>query len=109
MTVDIEKQTTPFASEQRPLTIRQIEYFVTVVELGSLTAAAAKNEITVQGISQSMADLERETGVRLLTRCKAGSSPTALGAEFYAKAKELLVHYAELDSFAHSFARSATQ
>ncbi|WP_180326542.1 LysR family transcriptional regulator [Raoultibacter phocaeensis] len=105
MTVSIEKRPAPFASVQKPLTIRQIEYFVTVVELGSLTAAAEKNDITVQGISQAMADLERETGVRLLTRCKAGSTPTALGAEFYAKAKELLVHYAELDSFARSCGR----
>lgn len=49
---------------------------VTVIECGSLTAAAEKLGYTLSGISRSMASLEQELGFQLLYRGKKGVRPT---------------------------------
>ncbi len=93
-------------AKRRPLTIKQVEYFVAAVECGSLTAAAEEKDITVQGISQAVADLEREIGTLLLERGRQGTAPTAFGFECYARAKSLLLHFNEFDMFLRSQKRS---
>ena len=86
----------------RPLTMKQIGYFVSAVELGSMTAAAEVHGITVQGLSQALADVEDEVGAVLLERGKKGVSPTPFGEELYALADELLYRFDEFESFARS-------
>ncbi|WP_139651339.1 LysR family transcriptional regulator [Raoultibacter phocaeensis] len=88
--------------KRSPVTIRQIEYFVAAVECGSFTAAAEEKDITVQGLSQAVADLEREIGARLLVRGKEGTSPTPFGRECYSRAKILLRQFRDFDALIHA-------
>jgi Bacterial regulatory helix-turn-helix protein, lysR family len=50
------------------ITLRQLEYFVTVVDQGSFTAAAALLHVTQPGLSHQIQALERELGGPLLER-----------------------------------------
>jgi DNA-binding transcriptional LysR family regulator len=49
-------------------TVRQLEYLVAVVDLGSFTAAATALHVTQPALSHQMAALERAVGTRLLDR-----------------------------------------
>lgn len=93
-------------ARRHPLTIKQVEYFVAAVECGSLTAAAEEKDITVQGMSQAIADIEREIGTFLLERGRQGTAPTAFGFECYVRAKSLLLHFSEFEAFLRSQKRS---
>lgn len=48
--------------------LRQIKYFVTVVDTGSFTEAAEECFISQSAISQQILSLEKELGVQLLVR-----------------------------------------
>ena len=48
--------------------LRQIKYFVTVVDTGSFTEAAEECFISQSVISQQILSLEKELGVQLLVR-----------------------------------------
>jgi molybdate transport repressor ModE-like protein len=54
------------------LELKQLKRFLTVVETGSLAKAARHLELTQQGISASIQQLESELGVRLLDRQPGG-------------------------------------
>lgn len=56
--------------------LQQCKELVTVVECGSLTAAADKMGYTLSGISKSISSLEKELGLQLLYRSKKGITPT---------------------------------
>lgn len=56
--------------------IEKIKIFLTVVEEGSLYAAAKKLDYTTSGISRSVTALEEETGLQLILRGKKGISVT---------------------------------
>lgn len=73
------------------LTIRQLEYFVAIAELGSLTAAARRLHITPGSLSSALSDLEKELGVKVLVRRRAkGATLTAAGRQLVVKAQEVL-------------------
>ncbi|MEG0323540.1 MAG: LysR family transcriptional regulator [Raoultibacter sp.] len=59
------------------MNINQIKYFVSSVENGSFSAAAAEQFITAQGISKAIADLEKELGEPLLIRKNRGVVPAS--------------------------------
>lgn len=69
---------------------RQIKYFVAIVERGSFTLAAEENGISQSAISQQMAALEAELGVKLFVRVGRKSKLTDAGKYFYDKGKVLL-------------------
>lgn len=60
--------------------IRQLRYFAAVAELGNLTRAARTLNLAQPALSQSVAQLEKELGVRLLHRSSRGVTPTEAGA-----------------------------
>lgn len=60
--------------------LRQLDYFLKVVERGSLTAAAAELRITQPTLTKSIRQLERSLGVALLERLPRGVVPTEFGA-----------------------------
>ena len=62
--------------------IRQLRYFVNVVEAGSFTAASRILGIAQPSLSQHVIGLERELGVQLLERQARGVRLTASGATF---------------------------
>ncbi|MEY7974580.1 LysR family transcriptional regulator [Saccharomonospora xinjiangensis] len=60
-------------------TLRQWEYLVTVVELGSFTRAAESLHVTQPALSHQLRTLERAVGGTLLERLPRSVSPTPLG------------------------------
>lgn len=65
-----------------------IKLFSRVAELGSFTRAAAEMDITPQGASQVIRDLERTLGVRLLNRSTRKLSLTQEGKVFLEHCRE---------------------
>jgi len=57
--------------------IKQIKYFLTVVESGSIGKAAQKLDVGASAISQQISKLEQELSIRLLQRNAFGVTPTA--------------------------------
>lgn len=68
--------------------LRQLRYFVKVVELGSLGRAALELGVGTSALSQQIAKLESELCARLLNRSSTGVTPTSAGLAF--------LHHAQL-------------
>ena len=64
-----------------------LRYFVTVAEEGQITRAAGKLHIAQPALSQAMAQLESELGIKLLKRHARGVTLTPAGEAFLAKAR----------------------
>lgn len=69
--------------------LRQLKYFLAVVEAGSFTGAAAQCFISQSAISQQIQALERELGVELLRRENRKFTLTEAGKHFYQKGRFL--------------------
>lgn len=69
---------------------RSIETFLWVVKLGSFRGAAARLNTTQPAISQRIAQLEREMGVKLLNRDHRVASPTPSGRQMMVYAEKLI-------------------
>lgn len=63
--------------------LRQLRYFVKIVEAGSFSRAAALAYIAQSALSNQIAELEQELGVALLHRTPRGVRPTAAGETLY--------------------------
>jgi DNA-binding transcriptional LysR family regulator len=72
------------------LDFRSIETFLWVVKLGSFRGAAQRLNTTQPAISQRIAQLEREMGVKLLNRDHRVASPTASGRQMMVYAEKLM-------------------
>lgn len=59
--------------------LRALDLFASVVELGSLSKAAAAHGIAQPSASSRIRNLERQLGIALLQRSPAGSTPTDAG------------------------------
>ncbi|MGB7195654.1 MAG: LysR substrate-binding domain-containing protein [Collimonas pratensis] len=70
--------------------LRQLRYFVKVVECGNVTHASEALHIAQPAVSQQMRNLERDLGMQLLERSVHGVAPTAAGLTLYRHALELL-------------------
>jgi len=75
--------------------LRQLRNFTAIVDAGSLTRAAAAVHIAQPAMSQLVAALESEIGVRLLNRTVKGVTPTEQGLALYRHAQVLLKLAAE--------------
>ena len=71
--------------------IEDLEAFIAIVENGSLTAAAATLQRSLQSVSRSLAALEQEIGIELLQRTTRGSSASTAGLDFYQRLKPAVV------------------
>ena len=69
---------------------KSIETFLWVVTLGSFRAAGEKLNTTQPAISQRIAQLERELGVKLLNRDHRVASPTPSGRQLMVYAEKLI-------------------
>ena len=72
--------------------LRQLRYFVRVVELGSLGRAAKELGLVTSALSQQVSRLESELSTRLLHRSAGGVQPTDAGMAFYKQAQLTLRH-----------------
>ena len=70
--------------------LRQLRYFVKIVERGSFSRAAADVHIAQPALSQQIAELEQLLGVSLLHRGARGIRPTLAGEALYKEALEVL-------------------
>lgn len=70
--------------------MRQLRYFVQIVESGSLAKASRQLFIAQPALSQQMARLEEEVGKPLLVRSSRGVTPTENGTALYHHAKFML-------------------
>jgi DNA-binding transcriptional LysR family regulator len=75
---------------------KSIETFLWVVKLGSFRSAAQRLNTTQPAISQRIAQLEREMGVKLLNRDHRVASPTPSGRQMLVYAEKLIGLRAEL-------------
>ncbi|XAH23470.1 LysR substrate-binding domain-containing protein [Xylophilus sp. GW821-FHT01B05] len=72
--------------------LRQLRYFVRVVELGSMGRAALDLELVPSALSQQLSRLESELATRLLQRSSKGVAPTEAGLAFFREAQLTLRH-----------------
>lgn len=72
--------------------LRQLRYFVRVVELGSMGRAAADLGVVTSALSQQISRLEGELSTRLLQRSPTGVVPTEAGIAFWRQAQLALRH-----------------
>lgn len=74
--------------------VRQLEYFLAVVDHGGVTRAAAALYISQPSLSQALRTFERSIGVTLFRRDGRGMVPTAEGAALVAPARRILADLA---------------
>ncbi|EAZ4768474.1 tricarballylate utilization LysR family transcriptional regulator TcuR [Salmonella enterica] len=72
--------------------LRQLRYFVRIIETGSMGSAAQDLDIGVSALSQQMSRLENELAIRLLQRTSRGVTPINAGLAFYSQAQLALRH-----------------
>jgi len=72
------------------LELRQLKYFVSIVENGSISKAAARAYIAQSALSHQLAQLESELGTLLLHRSSKGAILTDSGKVFYRHAQAIL-------------------
>lgn len=70
--------------------LKQLKYFACIVELESMTAAARSLFVAQPSLSQHIANLEADVGIRLLDRGARGTRPTEAGELLYRYAKAIL-------------------
>lgn len=72
--------------------IRQLRYFVSIIEHGSMGRAAIELGIVTSALSQQISRLESELSTRLLQRTSNGVVPTDAGLAFWRQAQLALRH-----------------
>ncbi|WP_322014710.1 LysR substrate-binding domain-containing protein [Paraburkholderia sp. J12] len=70
--------------------LRQLRYFVKVVEFGNVTRASEVLHVAQPAVSQQIRNLESELGMQLLERSTQGVAPTAAGQTLHRHALDLL-------------------
>jgi LysR family transcriptional regulator, regulatory protein for tcuABC len=68
--------------------LRQLRYFVRIVELGSMSRAALDLDMVQSALSQQVSRLESELSTRLLQRTSRGVIPTEAGLAFFHEAQQ---------------------
>ena len=77
-------------SSDRIMNLRRLQYFVKIVDIGSLTQAADILHVAQPALSQQLATLEGEVRQQLLVRTKRGVTPTEAGKVLYRHAQLIL-------------------
>jgi LysR family nitrogen assimilation transcriptional regulator len=76
--------------------LRQLRYFVKIVEAGSISRAAALVYVAQPALSSQIAELEQELGVALLQRSARGVKPTPAGEVLYKEASVLIRQFEKI-------------
>src|SRR3954447_15710887 len=80
----------PRGTEDLSVELRQLEYFLAVVEEGSFTRAAARLYMVQSSLSAALLGLERDLGTNLLIRGRRGSDLTDAGRALVEPARMVL-------------------
>ncbi|MGY2052052.1 LysR family transcriptional regulator [Methylobacterium sp. JK268] len=76
--------------------LRQLRYFVAIVEQGSLSRAAQTLRVAQPALSQHLRNMEEELGVVLLHRGSRGALPTPAGTRLLALARTIIAEFATM-------------
>jgi DNA-binding transcriptional LysR family regulator len=87
------------------MTLRQLAYFVAVVEAESFTAASRRLLVSQPALSHQIRALETEAGGALLERLPRAVRPTALGARLLPHARATVAAADEATAAAHAVGR----
>jgi DNA-binding transcriptional LysR family regulator len=74
------------------MNLRQLEYFTTIAEEGSITRAAERLYVSQPSLSQQISALEQELGGELLERLPRGVRLTAAGQQLLPEARATIRH-----------------
>lgn len=88
--------------------LRQLRYFVRIVDLGSLSKAAADLYVAQPALSKQLAALEAELGTALVARSPRGVTPTEAGIALYREAQAVLRQLRRIPDELRSAAGSPT-
>ncbi len=85
-----------------------LKAYTLIVEEGTFSAAARRLGISKSMCSKYISDLEEQLGARLLTRSTRSVKPTAIGVEYYHKARRILDLLEEANESAKTESASTT-
>jgi LysR family transcriptional regulator, nitrogen assimilation regulatory protein len=85
--------------------LRQLRYFVAIVDHGSLSRAALVLHVAQPALTQQLRQLEEELGAQLLHRSAQGVVSTDAGKVFYDHAQAILKQVADARSAVTQSAR----
>ena len=88
------------------LTIKQIRYFITAIETGSLRRAAEKLGVSQPTISEQIAALEKALELNLLERSRSGSLPTAIGRTLLPLMQQLMRSHQDILTLAQDASKT---
>lgn len=91
------------------MTFKQLSYFATIYEKGSISGAAETLFISQQALCRILSALENEFGRPLFTRGRSGVCPTELGTELYRSSQAVLQEMTALEQHIQAFIRSDSQ
>lgn len=91
------------------MNIRNLEYFIKVVDLNSFTKAAEESYISQSAISQQIKTLEEELGFTLMDRNKKGFTLTQAGRYIYTQGKNILSNIKEVEEHATYISKNPNQ
>ncbi|AFA75037.1 putative transcriptional regulator, LysR family [Gordonia polyisoprenivorans VH2] len=77
--------------------LRQLEYFLAVVEHGGIGGASASLGVTQPTVSQALRALEREVGVQLFHRIGRGMVPSSAGRALVGSTRQIMRDVAAVD------------
>ncbi|MCE0743519.1 LysR family transcriptional regulator [Acetobacter sicerae] len=80
------------------LTLRQLRYFASVAEVGSISGAAMVLLVSQSTVTEALRDLEAEMGFRLLDRHARGVVLTRRGQQFFQRVQRILDGVADAQS-----------
>jgi len=89
--------------------LRSLRYFVSAAEQGSITAAADQCHVAQPSISNAIAQLESEFGLRLFSRGKKGVLLTPDGQVFLQEANRLLTSARQMEARFKATSRTPLQ
>lgn len=91
------------------MNIEKLEYLGEIAKTGSISIASQNLHVSQSGISQSIANLEAELGIKIFKRSPGhGAVPTVEGKQIIMIAQEILMKYQELKEKAKSFTSLTT-
>ena len=80
------------------MTLQQLKYALTIADCGSMNEAAKQLFISQPSLSETMKELEAETGVEIFLRSNRGISLTPEGEEFLGYARQVTEQFGLLQS-----------
>lgn len=81
--------------------LEQLRLIIEIANLGSLTAAAQKINLSQPNASLSLTSIENELGVKIFSRSRVGASPTEDGLLIIEKARQILILTEAIENIAN--------